>query len=165
MQLQVWVLRVYKPLSLVYGEYRWHPADATETIATGGLPVQAGDEEAKRALRLIRISLGLLDPKGRRPGTGKCSSKGDFKATMIPLIRQCIADGQETIQDNVARYLAEAPRFEPRSAKQMSRQIASLSRLIRDYCHNERLPWAELVSLASSGVSANLLHGFERLNV
>ena len=67
--LQVRVLRVFKPPSLVYGEYRWHVADNQETFGTGGLSEDVGAQliadgvgvpvgPAQQVLEAIRGRLG-----------------------------------------------------------------------------------------------------------
>jgi hypothetical protein len=112
--LLVRVLRVFKPPSLVYGEYRWHVADNQETFGTGGLSMDCGEEDERQAIRLAKLSRGLVKPAGRPQEGEYFRDAAEFIGVAVSLIQEHQATHQRAMSTRLlARYMM--PRFRSES--------------------------------------------------
>jgi len=126
----------------------WDPVHG-ERLSIGGLSPSFGDDDVNLVRRWLQTTRRGVR-SGRRLKSGAFRDKTDFCETMVRLIGQCLAEGEEPTQPCIAKYLVRIPRFAPKTATQWLRHTESTARLIRDYCQDFGISWAELVRLAQT---------------
>jgi hypothetical protein len=143
---------VFRPGSPVIGWIDWRPQSQESTVRNADFASSDGHDEEKvqTCLRIIRRGFWPVVQRGRRKRSGFFQSEADFRETMVRLIRQCLAEGEEPTQLCIAKYLVRMPRFTPKTATQWLRHSDSTARLIRDCCQAFGISWAELVRLAQT---------------
>jgi hypothetical protein len=143
---------VFLPGSPVIGWIDWRPQSQESTVRNADFASSDGRDEEKvqTCLRIVRRGFRPGGQRGRPKRSRYFQSEADFRETMVPLIRQCLAEGEEPTQACIAQYLVRMPRFAPKTATQWLRHTDSTARLIRAYCQAFGISWAELVRLAQT---------------